>query len=192
MREILSEWSAYPECNSYGASKDGRVCSFDYKHTGKTKELVQHIDKYGYKYVFMKINGRKVKRLVHRIVLSAFVDNPENKPQVNHKNGVRTDNNIENLEWCTASENCLHGYRVNGRKNSKCQIETARGLFSSENNPKSKITEDIARQIVSERKNGSMLKEIAAKYKISVSQVSAICNGKFWKDIFDNPKLIGE
>lgn len=187
MREVFSEWIAYPECNSYGASKDGRVCSFNYKRTGKTKELVQHIDKYGYKYVFMKINGRKVKRLVHRIVLSTFVDNPENKPQVNHKNGRRSDNGIDNLEWCTASENCLHAYRTNGRKNSKKQIEIAIELFSGENNPKSKITQDIARQIINERKYGRLLKEISDKYKISISQVSAICNRKFWKDIFSNP-----
>lgn len=189
MREILSEWSVYPECNSYGASKDGRVCSFDYKHTGNTQELVQHTDRHGYRYVFMKINNRKVKRFVHRVVLSAFVENTENKPQVNHKNGIRTDNRIENLEWCTAKENCLHAYRENGRKNSELQIREAKKSFSHENNPKSKISFDIAKKIISDRKRGCLLKEISRKYGISVSQVGAICNGKYWKD---NPELIGD
>lgn len=76
-----------------------------------TGRIIKHclISK-GYKSVHL-CNGAKPKSFyIHRLIALAFIDNPFNKPFVNHINGVMTDNRIENLEWCTAKENIIHAY----------------------------------------------------------------------------------
>ena len=71
-----------------------------------------------YRIVSMYRNGKATMKYVHRLVAEAFIANPNNKPQVNHRNGDVADNRAENLEWVTASENHLHAYRELGRKPS--------------------------------------------------------------------------
>ena len=66
----------------------------------------------GYLCVTLCKDKRQTKLLAHRVVAEAFIPNPENKPQVNHKNGDKTDNNATNLEWCDNQENALHSAYV--------------------------------------------------------------------------------
>lgn len=71
------------------------------------------VNKCGYKEVSLSKDGKTRTVLLHRLIAIHFVDNPENLPCVNHKNGIKTDNRIENLEWCTKSANTKHAYENN-------------------------------------------------------------------------------
>ena len=74
------------------------------------KELKTRINMNGYLEVQLSTNGMKRTYRIHRLVAIAFLDNIENKPYINHKNGIKYDNRVENLEWCSHSYNTLHAY----------------------------------------------------------------------------------
>lgn len=116
----------------YGATADGRIFRImAYPFSRKVPfELKQHVDSDGYMMV-----GVDMK--VHRLVAEAFIDNPENKPQVAHRNGVRSDNRVSNLKWATAAENLadkiehgthLFGEAIRVSKLSSGQVAFFRGL----------------------------------------------------------------
>ncbi len=91
---------------SYLISINGDVFS-----TKRNKYLTKSFNG-GYAKVIIKVNGVSHNKLVHRLVAQAFIPNPENKPQVNHKDGDKSNNNVFNLEWCTASENNIHAHKM--------------------------------------------------------------------------------
>lgn len=104
---MKENWISYKNSERYLISNLGNVYNIKTK-----REMKQQTDKYGYKYVSLSIGSKKIKKKVHRMVCEMFLPNIENKPQVNHKNGIRSDNRLKNLEWVTNSENMLHSYRV--------------------------------------------------------------------------------
>ncbi len=107
----------------YGVTSCGKIYSYKRKIF-----LKQRYDKYGYKRVTLSKDGTLYTRFVHQLVAQAYIPNPENKPTVNHKNEVKTDNYVQNLEWMTFQENHDYGTRnersgVGVKKPVRC-IET--------------------------------------------------------------------
>lgn len=97
---------------NYQISDDGRVWS---KNRNK---YLKPIDVNGYKKVSLYKNGKLHQRLIHRLVAEAFIPNPNAYEEINHINEDKSDNRVENLEWCTSSYNINYGTRVERQINS--------------------------------------------------------------------------
>lgn len=78
----------------------------------KLKKMVAKKDKYGYLVVCISKDRKHYFRTIHRLVAQTFIPNPENKPQVNHISGDKTNNNVCNLEWVSAQENSIHRVKI--------------------------------------------------------------------------------
>lgn len=93
----------------YQVSNFGRVKSFKF---GKERILKPGTNKYGYLIVILCKNGKVKHFYVHRLVAEAFIPNPHNYPCVNHKDECKTNNNVNNLEWCTYTYNNNYGTKI--------------------------------------------------------------------------------
>jgi hypothetical protein len=154
---------------NYEVDELGQVWSLP-KKTRKGTRLIKALrhPKTGYMYLDLCKDGGIKKFTVHRLVALAYLPNPENKPQVNHINGDKTDNRLENLEWCTRSENQKHSIDIGlrstkGVKNSQC-----------------KLTEQDVLYIRNSKENGSIL---AKKFNISHPTICDIRKGRSWTHI---------
>lgn len=98
----MEYWMPIKEHESYSVSTLGRVWS------AKNGLLKTPLNNCGYPTLNLCKNGIRFKWLVHRLMMVAFMPNPEKKKEVNHINGIRNDNRLENLEWVTSSENKIH------------------------------------------------------------------------------------
>ena len=110
----FEEWKDIPEYfGLYQVSNLGRIKSLNYKRTGEERILKPLKHTSGYLYVALSKNGKEKQFSVHRLVALAFLENSENLPQINHKDEDKTNNRVENLEFCNCKYNLEYN---NGQK----------------------------------------------------------------------------
>ena len=166
-------------------SADGIVMRKSYKHWNKHNQGYncrpehiypqsadrgkQRLDNREDKYQYVSIRGKYYP--VYRLVALAWIPNPQNKPQVNHIDGVRDNNHYQNLEWCTNQENMNHAY--------------AAGLMTrvrGDSHGCSKLTEAIVKDIKEELKTPfrGQLTRLSEKYGVGITTISEIKAGRSW------------
>lgn len=153
-----------PEFPDYSITEDGKVWSH------RRNKFLKPFIRNGYYSINLGETGRN--KTIHRIMATLFISNPYNKPCVNHIDGMRTNNSIDNLEWCTYKENTAHAYNTGLAKNMKgSQCGTA------------SLSEDDVIKIKQYIEQGCMLKDIASMFNVHPSTVSDIKRGKSWSHI---------
>jgi hypothetical protein len=156
---------------NYLVTDKGEILSKNYHREGRIAKLQPRIKENGYPYVILRKDGLNYTKTIHRIVAESFIPNPDNKQTVNHKNGNKTDNRVENLEWATQSENIKHAYRVLKRQINKNWL----GKFGK-NNPKSKIVIQLFNKNIIAEFNG--LHEAERQTHINRVSIKLVCQGK--------------
>jgi uncharacterized protein Veg len=152
----------------YHITQDGRLFS-----SRSNKYLRPATDRYGYKYYVISINQKRITLKAHRLVALAYIPNHLNKPTVNHLNGIKTDNRIENLEWATAKE----------QANEPIHYAKLKSLARS-NAYKGGLKRNFGRKRVAVYKNGNLvntyptLKIAARTHNVNYGKASECANGK--------------
>ena len=114
----MAEWRTVADHDGYSVSDSGDVRN---DRTGKHLKPIRFSS--GYAFVTLCDDSGHHKKTVHRLVASAFLDNPRGCRQINHIDGDKLNNRVDNLEWCTQSENMKHAYRIGLQKPIPSQIE---------------------------------------------------------------------
>lgn len=162
------KWKLIPGTDNYFATKSGLIRS---EIRGRIRVLTKWIDFKGYSRVKVVINGKATSIGVHRLVALAYLPNPENKPQINHKNGIKSDNFVENLEWCTCAENVKHAWLTG------LSLST-----NGEKHPSSKLNDNQVYAIrVMYSLNKATLQELSEIFGVHKSTIHAIIKNKNWK-----------
>ena len=163
MDEIFKDINGFAD---YQISSCGTLKSFK---KGKERILIPHIDNRGYLRVALSKDGKQYTMKVHRLVAQHFIPNPNNLPEVNHKNECKTDNRVENLEWVSHIQNTRYGTR------SKRIAEKNR-IVQRNDKTKSKV-------VLQYSLDGEFIKEWQStneiKRQLGFGHISECCNGKY-------------
>lgn len=161
------------DVQGYMISNDGQVLSLKKKRPFLRRSFVDSGPRGGWLSVKLSENNKCKNYAVHRLVASAWIGPPPTKKHcINHKNGIKIDNRMQNLEWVTHKENMQHAYRV-----------LYPGSHRGQQNGRSKLSNENVLEIRNLRKNGMLLKDVAKIYKVSLSVIARICNKYSWSHL---------
>lgn len=158
MNEIWKNIDGYE--GLYQVSNLGNVKSLNYNKTGKERILKPGTDKCGYRLVGLFKNGKLKFFTIHRLVANSFLENPDHKPEVNHKDEDKTNNCVENLEWMTRKENNNYGTRTE------------------------RVSRSLSKLVLQFTKNGEFIRkwqstrQIERELGFSIGNISGCCKGK--------------
>lgn len=164
-------WAPWPSNPTYVVSSEGRVKRNTYvsTHGQRYKERMLNGSLHEDEYIFISvlIDGQRRQIPKHRMVAETFIENPLDKPEVNHKDGNKQNNRVGNLEWVTRQENMIHSVQTGL---SPVNVHTYTGKFTKEQ--REQIIEEYSLCNISKR-------ELAKKYNVSHSTICSITNGKY-------------
>ena len=155
----------------YAITEDGNVWSYPKHRSTNGRFLVTFTDN-GYKYVNLHKEKVMVKRRVNRLAALTYIPNPSNKPYVNHIDGIKSNNQVSNLEWNTARENCVHASE-NGL------LKPAKGS----SHVRAKLIEEDISSIRLLHAIGHSYAEIADIYGVAAGTIHPIIKGRTWKNV---------
>jgi len=168
----IEVWMRIPGYSLYEASSLGRLKTFNWKGTGREAILKPALYRGYLKTMLKNDQGRTHTVSVHKMVALAFLPKKETDTEINHINGVRHDNRVENLEWCSHSENLAHSFKI--------------GLSSNEGskNPFSKLTESDVLQIRTKFKKRVYTREMLAKeFNVAPATIKDVVLRKSWNHV---------
>lgn len=164
-------WVPIHGYSNYLISNMGRVKTLYYCRGEKIRKL--ELSHKGYWRVTLTGHSKRRWYNVHRLVAQHFIPNPHKYPQVNHKNSIRNDNRVENLEWCTCAMNIQHSYdtgnrlRMYGERHHQC-----------------KLTKEQVYEIRNTKQDATVDKHsLARKYKVSTTTINDIWCKRTWQHL---------
>lgn len=158
----------------YSISRDGRVWSHRSEIFIKTGDNGR-----GYKFLYLHNSGNKNRQYLHRLVAEAFLDNPDNLPQVNHLDGNKSNNNALNLEWSSLENNMQHAW-----KNGLCKPEYKQKLAAIENAKKRRLFSN--KEILKMRDlyaKGFGYKKLSKIFNVTTGAIRHIVLHKTYKEV---------
>jgi hypothetical protein len=171
---VTEEWLSVAGYEGiYAVSNHGNVMSMNYAKS-KLPGLMSFNLRRGYRSVFFCKIGEKCRWFtVHTLVARAFLGERPSGNHINHRNGVKTDNRVENLEYCTPAENSKHNFKIGLQCNK------------GENHSQSRLNDEKIREIRRLVKSGIAQTHVARKFGIHQSQISNIARGRAWAHVQD-------